>query len=340
MVDSVPPADLHALIDPELRMPLEQFLQVVGPAGFFGISDLHARRERFEEIMAISAARGPDATRVDRQDFMVTRSRGAPPIQLRHYRSAGVDAIRPGIVYIHGGGMIMGSVGSDDGFAADLAESTGCSVISVGYGLAPENSGSGPVEDCYEALLWTAAHAKDLKIDAQNLALYGVSAGGGLACGTALLARDRKGPPIRCQILIYPMLDDRNETASSHRVTDLGIWDRGANIEAWSYLLGDTVGTAVVLPHVAPARATDLSGLPETYIDIGDLDLFLDETCRFARQLQQAAVPVEFNVYPGAYHGFDQVAYDSDLAGRARRDRIKAIARALGADGGTNRGNA
>ena len=282
MADNGPISDLHALIDPELRMPLAQFLQVIGPAGFFGIADLGARRDRFEEIMAIAAARDPDATRVHRQDFKVTRSPNAPPIQLRHYRRAGVDTIRPAIVYIHGGGMILGSVSSEDGFAADLAECTGCSVISVDYGLAPENAGTGPVEDRYGALLWIVEHATDLKIDGQNLGLYGVSAGGGLAVGTALLARDRNGPPLRFQVLIYPMLDDRNQTASSHRITNLGIWDRGANVEAWTYVLGDTVGTKDVLPYVAPARATDLSGLPDIRWDL-QAAIFIAHSVVFSR---------------------------------------------------------
>lgn len=318
------------LVTPELRAPLETLLDILGPQGFFGISDLETRRARYEEIMAFAASRGPDSDNVIRRDFEISRPGGVGAISLRHYRHAEMRAECPGILYIHGGGMIMGSIETDDGFAAALAESTRCPVVSVGYGLAPENDGTGPVEDCYFALQWMHENARELGADAETLALYGGSAGGGLACGTSLLARDRGGPRIAFQMLLYPMLDDRSGTRARQEVFELGIWDPEANAEAWRYLLGDAVGTDEISPYAAPSRAADLSELPPTYIDIGSLDLFFAETFELAQRLRNSGVTVELHLYPGAYHGFDQVAYNACLTKAAQENRIDALKRALG----------
>lgn len=317
-----------ARIDPQMRPQLERLLALVGPRGFHGITPLGERRRRFEEVMALAAARAPDQSRVSRADMAAGAPNGGS-IPVRVYRPAGLAGSAPALLYLHGGGMIMGSVAADDGFAATLAEDAGCVVVSVEYGLAPENPGTGPVEDCYAALLWLHRHAGEVGVDRDRLALFGSSAGGGLACGTAMLARDRGGPRLALQMLIYPMLDDRNRTASSHAVLDLGIWDRAANIEAWSLVLGGDAGTGRVSPYVAPARATDLTGLPPTYIEVGDLDLFLDEDLELARRLADAGCGVEIHRYPGAYHGFDQLAPGSDTARTAAGNRITALRGAL-----------
>lgn len=312
-----------------MRSQLERLLELVGPRGFHGINDLGERRKRFEEIMAAAASRGPDDTRVSRRDLTIERGDGGKPLSVRLYRPVGRDDLLPGLLYLHGGGMIMGSVAADDGFAAALSQDAGCLVVSVEYGLAPENRGTQPVEDCYRALVWFHANTVELGVDRDRLAIFGSSAGGGLACGVAMLARDRGGPRLAHQMLIYPMLDDRNTTPSSRAVLDLGVWDRSANLEAWDHLLGEDVGTDRVSPYAAPARATDLTGLAPTYIEVGDLDLFLDEDLCLARRLEACGVPVELHQYPGAYHGFDQLAPRSDTARRANENRIAALARAF-----------
>jgi acetyl esterase/lipase len=313
----------------------EQFLALVGPRGFHGIGDLTLRRRRYAEVMSLAASRAPDDSQVSRRDHTVPRA-GRPGLPVRSYHPVGLPPGAPGVLYVHGGGMIMGSVTADDGLAATLAVDVGAVVVSVEYGLAPENPGAGPVEDCYAALCWLAARAGDLGIAADRLAVFGASAGGGLACGLALLARDRNGPPLRQQTLAYPMLDDRNTTASSHAITDLGIWDRAANLEAWNLLLDGEDGGAGVSPYVAPARADDLTGLPPTYVDVGDLDLFLDEDLDLVRRLSAAGVPVELHVHPGAFHGFDQMAPGSGAARAARSTRAAALRRALQTPTGTS----
>lgn len=174
--------------------------------------------------------------------------------------------------------------------------------MSVGYRLAPEHPHPAPVEDCYAALRWMSDQASALGVDAGRLALYGGSAGGGLAAAVALPARDRGTPRPAFQMLPCPMLDDRNVTPSSHEITDIGIWDRAANLQGRQALLGDFDGADGVSPYAAPARADDLSGLPPTYLDAGELDLFRDENIDYATRLVRAGVPVELHVYPGGIH--------------------------------------
>src|SRR5581483_950120 len=162
-----------------------------------------------------------------------------------------------------------------------------------------------PVEDCYAGLVWTVQHAGELGIDPARLVIGGASAGGGLAAATALLSRDRGGPRALLQLLVYPMLDDRNTTRSSHEIVDVGIWDRATNVGGWRALLGEAAGGDTVSHYAAPARASDLSNLPPAVIYVGTADLFRDEDIDYAQRLIHAGVPAELHVYPGAYHGFE-----------------------------------
>jgi acetyl esterase/lipase len=177
--------------------------------------------------------------------------------------------------------------------------------VSVEYRLAPEHPHPAPVEDCYAGLKWMVEHAVEIGVDPSRIALAGPSAGGGLAAATALVARDRGGPPLACQILIYPMLDDRNITPSSREFAGIPGWSREANISGWTALLGDKTGTEDVSPYAAPARASDLSNLPPTLIQVGELEVFRDECVDYALRLMQAGVSTELHVYPGAYHGWE-----------------------------------
>ncbi|MCX4967794.1 alpha/beta hydrolase [Streptomyces sp. NBC_00654] len=153
----------------------------------------------------------------------------------------------------------------------------------------------------------------------------------------ALLARDRGNPPLAFQMLPYPMLDDRNTTPSSHEITGIGIWDRAANLQGWQSLLGERAGIDEVDAYAAPARAEDLSGLPPTYLDVGELDLFRDENIAFANRLMQAGVPVELHVYPGGIHAGELLAPDAELSARIVGYRTDALTRALNTPPGTGR---
>jgi acetyl esterase/lipase len=230
---------------------------------------------------------------------------GAPGISLLICRPTAATAPVAGVYYIHGGGMIFGESRSG-GFAGilDHAAELGLAIVSVDYRLAPETQHPGPVEDCYAGLTWTAEHAGELGIDPGRLIVGGVSAGGGLAAAVALLARDRGGPALTAQLLICPMLDDRNQTPSSYQMAGLGVWDRTANDVGWTALLGEARGGPDVSPYAAPARATDLSGLPPAFVDVGSAETFRDEDVAYATRIWQAGGQAELHVWPGGSHAF------------------------------------
>ena len=202
-------------------------------------------------------------------------------------------------------------------------------VASVDYRLAPEFPYPTPLEDCYTGLLWFFDQAEALGIDTGHIAVGGASAGGGLAAGLTLLARDRAEVSPCFQLLTFPMLDDRNETPSSYMIDDTRLWSRDANRAAWSaYLDGDN-GADDVAVYAAPARAADLSGLPPSIITVGSLDMFLDEDIAYAQALLTAGVPCELHVYPGAFHASNSLVPDSDISRRWHRDEMHALNQAL-----------
>jgi len=310
------------LIDPESRVPLDGLLELM-PGGFNAIPDIVTRRATLDGVFA--AVEIPPNPNVTSQDRQVPGPSGDPDITVRVYRPVNATEPLPGIYYIHGGGMIMGDIAGEDAGATMLCDLVGAVVVSVEYRLAPEHPHPAPVEDCYAGLVWTASHTAELGIDAQRLALYGGSAGGGLVLGCALLARDRGGPALKFMMPIYPMIDDRNETPSSQEITDIGIWDRDGNIEAWAWYLGGKPADQ----YAAPARAQDLSGLPPAFIDVGTVDLFRDEDIAFAQRLMQAGVPTELVVNPGSYHASEVFAPEAALSQRIWARRVEALRRAL-----------
>lgn len=238
---------------------------------------------------------------------------------------------RPGIVHLHGGGMVMGDqmTGVDTFLSAVVRHDA--VLVSIDYRLAPEFPDPYPVEDCYAGLVWTAEHADELGIDAERLLVGGTSAGGGLTAGTALLARDRRGPALAGQILLCPMLDDRDATVSTTQIDGVGVWNREANVTGWSALLGDRKGGDDVSIYAAPARATDLSGLPTTYIDCGSAEVFRDEDVAYATALWAAGVQAELHVWAGGFHGFDTMAPQAAVSQAAIAARESWIDRVLGA---------
>ncbi|SEP71816.1 alpha/beta hydrolase [Microlunatus flavus] len=310
------------LIDPESLPALDAMLAAV-PGGLHAIPDIVQRRATSRAVRVRPEV--PADARVDKEDRTVPGPEGEPDITVRVYRPKGATGPLPGVYVIHGGGMIMGDVEGEDPTATWLCDALPAVVVSVEYRLAPEHPYPAGPEDCYAGLVWTAAHADELGLDADRLAVYGGSAGGGLAIATALLARDRGGAAIRFLMPLYPMLDDRNETPSSHAVTDVGAWDRSVNVEAWAWYLGGREADG----YAAPARAEDLSGLPPTYIDVGTVDLFLDEDVDFAQRLVAAGVPTELHVLPGSYHASEKVAPDAALSRRFWALRLDALRRAL-----------
>ena len=236
----------------------------------------------------------------------------------------------PGIYHTHGGGMITGNRFAGLQPILPWVVDNDAVLVTVEYRLAPEFPDPVPVEDCYAGLVWAAENAPALGFDPHRLMIAGASAGGGLAAGVALLARDRRGPGLIGQVLLYPMLDDRDQTLSSVQIDGVGMWDRQSNRLGWSSLLGDRRGTDDVSVYAAPARATDLSGLPPAYIDCGSAEVFRDEDVAYASALWAAGIQAELHVWPGGFHGFDFVAPDSALGREMFRARTAWVGRHLG----------
>ncbi|MCJ7670683.1 MAG: alpha/beta hydrolase [Acidimicrobiia bacterium] len=240
------------------------------------------------------------STAVERTDRQVP---GDPPVAVRVHRPADATGPLPCFVSMHGGGFVIGSVDMDDLLFDRWCPLLGVVGVSVDFRLAPETPYPGPLDDCYRALVWTYEHADELGVHRDAIVLHGVSAGGGLAAGLALLARDRGEVPVALQILDTPMLDDRRVTASS-RQDGLAIWNRESNEFGWRSYLGDRFDTDDVPAYAAPTRATDLAGLPPAFVSVGSCDGFRDEDVEYALRLNQAGVPAELHVYAGAPHGY------------------------------------
>ncbi|CAN5536680.1 alpha/beta hydrolase [soil metagenome] len=256
---------------------------------------------------------------------------GAPDLIISIFRRIDHVAGGPGIYHTHGGGMIIGDRFTGVDVILEWVELMDAVAVSVEYRLAPENPDPAPVEDCYAGLVWTAEHADELGFDADRLIIAGGSAGGGLAAGVTLMARDKGGPALAGSALIYPMIDDRNQTVSSHQIIGIGVWDRGSNDTGWDAYLGDRRHTDAVSIYAAPARATDLSGLPPTYIDCGTAEVFRDEDVAYASAIWAAGGDCELHVWPGGFHGFDLMAPQAALSLLMREARTRWVRRILGA---------
>ncbi len=291
--------------------------------------DLPAARARMAALSAaVEHPPIPDGLTIE--DHYAPGPVGAPDVLVRTYRPAGAATVAPALYWVHGGGMIMGSIAMNDDMCAAVADQLKIVVASVEYRLAPEYPYPAPLEDCYAGLRWFAGAAGELGVDGSRIAIGGASAGGGLAAGLGLLARDRGEVAVAFQLLVYPMLDDRNVTPSSHAVVDPKVWNRTANTVGWNAYLAGQAGADDVAPYAAPARATDLAGLPPTYINVGDLDLFVDEDIAYAQAMMRAGVAVELHVYPGAFHGSNNFVSRAVLSRRWTADERAALARGLG----------
>ncbi|MFF7071654.1 alpha/beta hydrolase [Streptomyces pseudovenezuelae] len=316
--------------DPELSAALDLIKDVISPGlaldeiddvrqgpGIEMLADLDLTLDGFFEV----------------EDRSVPGPEGAPEISLlicRPAAAAPVGTGRPVIYHVHGGGMVLGNnrVGVDSPLA--WAKELDAVVVSVEYRLAPEHPHPAPVEDVYAGLVWTAEHARELGGDAERIVIAGASAGGGLSAALALLARDRKGPRAMGQLLMCPMLDDRNDSPSTYQMAGLGVWDRTANETGWTALLGELRGGPDVPAYAAPARAEDLSGLPPAFLDVGSAETFRDEVVAYASRIWQAGGVAELHVWPGGFHGFDGFAPQAALSQAARGAQVGWLRRLLG----------
>ncbi|WP_330247471.1 MULTISPECIES: alpha/beta hydrolase [unclassified Streptomyces] len=310
--------------DPELAAALAMMPEV-------DITDVDmARAAQAEQLAAVVAA--ADTTGVDVEEVSVPGPDGAPNLRLRIYRPQGVQGLLPAVYSIHGGGFVLGSPDVDHDWNLLLCRELAALVVSVDYRLAPEHPFPAPLEDCYAGLRWLATNAGRTAVRADRIALWGDSAGAGLAAALTLLARDRGGPAVCFQHLCSPALDDRLETPSARLFTDTPVWNRRSARLSWDAYLGYGVrGTPGVSPYAAPGRAgtATLSGLPPAYVSVMEFDPLRDEGIDYARALLAASVPTELHLIPGTFHGAWAVEHAAVIQ-RATDEAITVLRRALG----------
>lgn len=312
------------LVDPELAPMLEIF-----PALQFTPETLPFVRAGIAEMLAQGGGVVPEFPDIGVTRHAVPGPDGAPDVPVIVYIPKNSAGPHPVLLWIHGGGYVIGSADQDDLQVKGIVSQVGCAAVSVDYRLAPETTAPGSVEDCYAALSWVYSHAAELGFDPQRIAIGGASAGGGMAAALGLLTRDRGEIPLVFQLLIYPMLDDRTAVARDpHPYTGEFVWNADANHFGWSSLLGHAPGIDGVSLYAAPARAESLAGLPATFITVGALDLFLEEDLDYARRLVREGVQTELHMYPGAFHGFNLMA-NARVAQAFDRDITDALRRAL-----------
>lgn len=258
---------------------------------------------------------------------------GAPPVEVWVYRPRSAGPATPALLWVHGGGHLIGHPAQDEKGSVGFARELGITVVAVRYRLAPRHPAPAGLEDVRAALEWMAASAGELGIDPGRIAVGGASAGGGLAAALALLCHDRGGPRPVFQLLVYPMLDDRTALRTDVDTANMYLWSPEANRYAWGALLGRAPGSAGVSPYAAPARREDLSGLPPAWIGVGTNDLFHDEDVAYARRLEEAGVPCALTIVPGAFHGFEVPFADTEVVRGFRRAQTDALRAALFSDG-------
>ncbi|MFI1968382.1 esterase [Streptomyces cinnamoneus] len=296
-------------MDPEL----EAFIPLFPKAD---LTDPVEERKKFAELAASVPA--PDTSQLDIEDRTVPAD---PDVPVRVYRPRQAQGA---VVWLHGGGYVMGDLDTEHPWAARIADSSGAVVISVGYRVAPEDRFPAALDDAYAVLAWAAEHAAELGVDPERIAVGGHSAGAGLAAAVALRARDQQGPPIRFQLLNQPGLDDRQETWSARNFTETPWMNRDKVTAIWRHYLG----SAPASPYAAPARAADLSGLPPAYVTTAEFCPNRDEGIDYALRLLQAGVPVELHQWSGTFHG-SQAILSAEVSQRQIAELSAALHRAL-----------
>lgn len=284
----MPGPDFH----PDLRAARYLPRSTVGPRRLRLVRWLIARQKQNSKANAVVAVAGTQ-------------------VPVRVYRPAGPTRRRPGLLWIHGGGLVVGSAAMEDTTCRALADRLDIVIVAVDYRLAPEHPYPTALQDCHSGLCWLAALPE---VDANRIAVGGASAGGGLAAALALLSHERGDFDPVLQVLVYPMLDDRTSVRTDIDRRGLRLWGRSDTRFGWQSYLGSAAFGDDVPAMAAPARQVDLAGLPPAWIGVGTNDLFYDEAVSYAARLQQAGVPCTLEVVPGAYHGFDRIEAKTPVA--------------------------
>ena len=308
-------------LDPELVEPIKRSLGQPG----MDLSNPSAARIDSDKMSATMVSQRTEMKGVTSKDRKIP---GVPELTIRIYEADKREDLTPVLLWIHGGGYVVGDMELDDLLCRQLTLAGECVVTQVNYRLAPEHPYPIPLEDCYSTLKWLASQADTLRIDPSRICVGGASAGGGLAASLALLARDRAEINLAWQLILYPMMDDRNTELPSETLPETLIWTRKNNYYGWRAYLGCEPGGKDVEPYAAAARADNLEGLPPAFIGTGDLDLFAEESLIYARKLVAAGVPTELHMYPGAPHAFDGIiAPEAGISRKFNNDILWAFKR-------------
>ncbi|QLL08424.1 alpha/beta hydrolase [Mycobacterium vicinigordonae] len=275
-----------AQVAPELRNPLLPFMPSIRHTWLLPLYRRSSRRP---------TPVGPGVTVIERRV-------GEPAVRVLITTPVETAPPRPGVLWIHGGGYVVGSPEMEVAFAARLARELGVVTVSPDYRLAPGHPFPAALDDCMVALRWMRAHADQAGIDPERLAVMGASAGGGLAAAVAQRSHD-EGIPLRAQVLVYPMLDDRSTLRTDHGGRGRFVWTPESNRFGWTCYLGRAPRLSDAPPYSAPARREDLTGLPPAWIGVGELDLFYDEDVDYAKRLTASGVACTLVTVPGMYHG-------------------------------------
>ncbi|KAJ5248962.1 hypothetical protein N7468_000413 [Penicillium chermesinum] len=239
----------------------------------------------------------------------------------------GKEDTAPGFLHVHPGGFVGGNRFIGVGGILSWVEVFGAVIVSAEYRLAPEHPQPAQLEDSYAALLWFTSHAEELSVDLNHIFVIGASAGGNLAAGVTLLARDRAGPKIRGQLLAYPVLEENYSVSSFEQYGNMAPWTAANSYDAFEYALGKHREHAN--GYTLPLRMKDLTGLPPTFIDVGEADVVRDEDVKYASELWKAGVSTELHVWPGAWHGFDVYMPAAPISQKAVKIRGEWVRRLL-----------
>lgn len=309
-------------MNPEIAAALAALFADVGNLQPPVVGDVAARRTAVEGLQTVAHSLLPESPDVTTTDYETMTEDGAT-LLLRWYVKTGSET-GAAVLYLHGGGMILSNVTIYDRVVARYVSSTDVPFLSVEYRYAPEHPAPAPVTDSYAGLRWLVEHASALGVDPARIAVMGDSGGGGVAASLAIYARDQQGPTIARQILIYPMLDDRNTNPDPQLVPSL-TWSYDDNITGWGALLGADAGGANVSPYGAAARLEDFRGLPPAYIEVGELDIFRDESVAYAQRLLAAGISTELHLHPAIPHATEALAPASAVAAQVAVDRHRVI---------------
>jgi len=299
------------------------------PSGLMDFDDIPSVRRRVQELRA--RMRSPERPAdITASDTFVGRD---PMIPIRIYRP-NTPMSNGAVLWIHGGGMVLGDLDMEDAYCAALCSRLGAMVVQVDYRLAPEYPFPAGLEDCISVFEHLVDNAAEFGLDPERIIVGGGSAGGNLAAALCLsqrdrAQRDRRGSVPLFQFLMYPLLDDRIEHYESPSADDPKVWNADDNANAWRAYLGGRPAGSETPVLAAPARASDLSGLPPTHMCIGDLDLFLGEVLNYAARLAAASVPISLQVYSGAFHASNTFVSESELSRSWFDDDVRVMTRAL-----------